>query len=421
MKAIFATVIVRRGTTDTDISERISEVSYDRDVEKENFMTVVIEQSFRENATDVPVRKGDSLLVQYGYKGGKQSNTHTVRVTDIERDYVGRKVRWRIKGRDEGVLMKKTASVQVWNNVTLSEIARTIAGRYGLSYSETEPTTHRYASLPQAQRDDWGFLQSVVAMEKTGNYICYIEDGTLYLERRAFTEQSQWLIDYAWGENQNILSLKIKENESQQNTAPSASTTAVGFDTDEAEMLTEMADDSSTDEDLTFDGLMGDFVTAFSGDSEDIGEKSINTETEAQFSSQNGYGERGVTPVSNKDELRGIVAAGKKSGTVKRKEMELEIEGLPEVLLNTVITLSGVPDDDIGNYVVKCVRDKVVVGSGYRTSLTCWKNAGRKPSVTGQEKETDKSKINKTVGQETTEDKNTVIINRFSADGVKKD
>ena len=107
-------------------------------------------------------------------------------------------------------------------------------------------------------------------------------------------------------------------------------------------MLTEMADDSSTDEDLTFDGLMGDFVTAFSGDSEDIGEKSINTETEAQFSSQNGYGECGVTPVSNKDELRGIVAAGKKSGTVKRKEMELEIEGLPEVLLNTVITLSGV-------------------------------------------------------------------------------
>lgn len=421
MKAIFATVIVRRDAVDTDISDRVSELTYERDIEKENAMTVVLEQSYLERIESVPVRKGDTLLVQYGYKGGKQSNTHTIRVTDLERDYIGRKIRLKIKGRDEGVLMKKTASVQVWNDVTLSQIARTIAGRYGLQYNETEPTTHIYKSLPQAQRDDWGFLQSVVSMEKTGNYICYIEDGTLWLERRAFSEQSQWVIDYAYGTNESVISLKVKENESQQGAAQSASKTAVGYDVDAGEIRTEAADDSSTDEDLTFDKLMGDFVTAFSGYSDEIGIQPVQNENGTpEFSAQNQYGERTPTATKDRDELRGIVAAGKKDGTVKRKEMELEIEGLPEVLLNTVITLSGVAEEDIGNYLVKAIRDRLVVGSGYRTSLTAWKNAGRKPSVTGQTKETDSSKVNKTVGKGVTDEKRAVKINKFDPYGVAK-
>lgn len=409
MKAIFCTAILqsKSGVT-TDLSERVSRLTYERDYEKENAMTLVIEQSYTERVQDLLLRNGDTLIVHYGYKGGKQSGTHSVRVTDITRRYKGLKMEVTIKGRDEGTIMKKTASVRVWKDVTLSQIARDIAGRYGLTYQEEEPTTKVYSSLPQGQRDDWAFLQSVVAMEPSGAYLCYISDGVLYLQRRALGAQSTWTIDYEYGTNGTIHQIDVSVTESQKTASGNAKTTAMGYDLDQGEMKVK---ESSQDD---FDSTTGEYLTEFSADSDELG-TDFEDDPDAQLEQDDEYGDRITSPSADEDELTGMASGGYQSATIKRKELKIVMEGLPDVLLNTIITLRGVDEEDAGNYLVKAVTEDIVPGSGYKTSITAHKNASRRPSKSGQSS-VEQSKVNKSVGDEVQVERPTKKIQYFDAD-----
>lgn len=454
MKGIYINIWIEIKGKQYDLTGRVPSLSYDRDIEKENLLNFTVTQSFKE-AEDDPIEEGQTVFFEYGYKGGKQSPLHRARITDVGYKYATN-LTLTVKARDMGVVLKKSASVQVWNDVTTSEIARTIADRYSMAY-RIENTTHKWDSLPQAQKDDWAFLQYVVGMERGGDYICYSDNDVLILEKRGLLTKSKTLFTFR-DPNGGVVSVDFKTETSQGSASAGAKATRIGYNMDTGKPIKksivgawqksqqraaeERANAKKTptitggigtakfDDETTGDADMTDgFGYVYSANGEGLkqpktgggfGQTSFDSETE-EDSPVVDIAETTITPEDDEEEIKSTAATSNKSKTLKRQMVTLEIEGDPEQQLNTIITIAGVLKKHEGNYLIKAIQDKPVIGSGYKTVITAQKNSRKKPYQTGQIKIVNKN-VNTSVGENSssTVEKATKKVFVFDVNGVAK-
>lgn len=186
-----------------DISAHITSFSFE-DCIKEDDMVAIELEGFP-LSYESTIKAGAKLTFQFGYYGGLSSALRVAKVQDIEYKYSDT-LAISITALDEGQVMKKEVSKQVWVNRTASQIATEIAKRYGLKTDKIETTSLVYENLPQANRSDMDLLQYLAKREDKGSYRCFIKDDSLVFSRLALEQESVSTLSYG----KHILSFSPK-------------------------------------------------------------------------------------------------------------------------------------------------------------------------------------------------------------------
>lgn len=395
-----------------DISDMVSSIKYSRDIEKENELSFSVEQNYIQTLTDeLPIVRGQVVFVQFGFKGGERSNVFRCRVVDIAHKY-STKVQMSVKCRDEGSVLKKSASARVWRNVTTSEICKQIAQIYGLEFVGDE-TTFVWDSFPQSQKDDWSFLQEVVKKEESGNYWVYVDSGKLYLERRGLDKAS--VLSFVYGQGDKIMSFDVSIQEKNSAATSAAGTEISGFDPDKKEEIKESILPGTENENID----LGDYKWVFSAQGE-IQNRPQGGGILDDVLKEHLTGKKIVSSQTNPGEIKNEANYTKKQATFKQMVGTLKIVGEPSMMLNSVITMQGVLKVHEGNYLITGIEDDVTTG-GYVTTLKMVKNGTAKPTSTQKQLSNQQlgEQVNQAKGWLKNETKERVAI--FNSDGERLD
>lgn len=393
-----------------DLSDYITSLKYSRDIEKENELSFSIEQAYIQKLTDSwPILRGGIIFVQFGYRGGERSSVFRCRVVEITRKY-STKVQMSVKCRDEGSVLKKSASGRVWKQVTTSDICKQIAAFYGLVFVGDD-TTFVFQSFPQSQKDDWQFLQEVAKKDESGNYIVYIDSGKLYLERRGLDKPSD--LSFIYGQGNRIISFETSVQEKTGGTASAASTEIAGFDPDKKEELKSEVKPGTEKDNID----LGDYKWVYSAN----GEEQSRPQGDGLLAGvlkEHRMGKKIVSPQTSGTEIQNEANFTKKQATLKQIIGTLKIVGEPTLVLNSIITIQGVLKEDEGNYLITAIEDDVSTG-GYITTVKLLKNGGAKPTSTQKQVSNTAlgEKVNNAKGWLTNNTKERVFV--FDANGDK--
>jgi phage protein D len=189
-----------------DVADAVFYLRYESDVKKGDLIELRM-KNINNLVNSKNLVAGARVEFQYGFIGDVQSSVHVARLSNIDRDYAANGLLLNIKAVDKGIELKKGTSQRIWNDVTLSEIAATIANEYGLD-ARVEPTQKKYHSIPQGGQSEWEFLNYLVEREH-GNYHLQITDYTLYLEKNKRSKAAKR--KFVYGENIVSLMVQLKE------------------------------------------------------------------------------------------------------------------------------------------------------------------------------------------------------------------
>ena len=402
--------------TNVDISDAVSNLTYKKSIEKENEISFSVERSYIERLSDSILRRGLTILFQFGFKGGKQSPLQKARVVELKRRYAAN-VSFMVKARDLGNAMKKSYSDKVWSGLTTSQICQQIAPRYGLEFFG-EDTDFVWESYPQGQKDDYSFLQELVAKEQDGNYNIYVDSGKLILEKRGMDRAS--FLTFEYGKGNRVISFEAIEEEKSNSVAPLAGSNLVGFDPNNKESLEATAnkDTEVTNVDL------GQYGNTYSADGEllsaqiNVAERFVLDRlfgSSDQAREETSFGSKEITPLQGKEEVVNKANTNYKSAKLKVKKGKLKIMGEPELKLNSVVTIRGVLAQDEGNYLIDGITHTIAPSGGFTTVVNMLKNGRSVATSAAEVAATDPTKVNATVGPESVEAVTEVF--RFDAEG----
>lgn len=430
LKAPFVRVIVvpKDASRQINISDCITSFVYDESLDKDNMIEMDIASRFVDTLSDIEgLDRGAELLFTFGYSNGAKSVEHRAVITDLEHTFENMNINMKLRALDKGTVLKNTASSQVYENVTSTDIAKLIAARHGLKFN-VDVTEKVWDKQPQGNLDDLSFLRKLAQQEQAGNYIVFIKDDTLNFVRRGLDTKS--LITYTYGQGNNgIIKFTPKWRESTAG-AEGLGSTGVGFDPlkklfdvvgETAESDNEVI--STEDYNLVY-SADGDHI-ANGTDNESIsvdgfleqgtvdGKQSSDTDGSV-LSNIVKTGKTFVSGDSGKG-LSNSVASGKKAKTQRILEAGLLVVGNPLLKVNALLTMRNVTKRYDGNwYIIACKH--TINGGSYLTQITLNRN-GSKKATKGKNTKVAGS-VNKTVGNTTgVEDK--IIILEYNANGER--
>ena len=399
-----------------DISETVSNLKYKKAIEKENEISFSVERSYVEKLSNGILRRGQTLIFQFGFKGGKQSPLQKARVVEIKRKYAAN-VSFTVRARDLGNAMKKSYSDKIWDGLTTSEICKVIAPRYGLEFFG-EDTNYVWSSYPQGQKDDYSFLQELVAKEQDGNYNIYVDSGKLVLEKRGLDRAS--FLTFEYGKGNRVISFEAIEEEKTASAGGVANANLAGFDPNNKETIEATAnkDTEATNVDL------GQYGNTYSANGEllstelNVAERFVVDRlfgSSDQAQDETTFGTKEITPLETKEEVVNKANTNYKAAKLKLKKGKLKIMGEPDIKLNSVVTIRGVLAQDEGNYLVQEISHDLAPSGGFTTVLSMLKNGRSVATSAAEVAATDPTKVNVTVGPEAVEAVTEVF--RFDAEG----
>lgn len=414
MKAPFYKVILVNKDKDRDISDIVENLAVDDTIEKDSMIEFNVKSDYAFDMADDPdLVAGKSIKVQFGFSGGLMSEVHEGRISDIEVTYAER-IKLKIRAFDKGVSLKRIPSQKIWSNVTSSDIAKEIAGKYGLA-TDVQDTTHKWKSYAQGNKSDFDFLKEL-ALKEDG-FVFYVTSNSLRFEKRDFSKAS--VREFKYGDSE-MIEFTPRLRESQQSGASNAAKGVA------VNPMTKTTTKSGAKKD---ESVLGDFNLDMNihMDLTDAGEKSLKesnkkvtntnrgratTPTDKSVKKENGkslidmIGEFFPMPGGGGAEditknLNGITGNKSKNAGLKVLEAGLKVEGNPTIKLNEVITISNVAKRYQGNWHITKINNSISAGSAYFTSITLSKNGTSKSTKNKGGKTT--GKVNKTTGKKTVE------------------
>jgi phage protein D len=361
---------------------------------------------------------GAKLEFQYGFIGDVQSSVRVARLSNIDRDYAENGLLLNIKAVDKGIELKKGTSQRIWNDVTLSEIAETIANEYGLN-ARAEPTAKKYHSIPQGGRSEWEFLNYLVEREH-GNYHLQISDYTLILEKNKRSAQSKRTFIYG----ENIVSLRVQLKEvTQKPTGLSNGSHTAGIDPNTGLVSNSVLSANGFSMYSIKDGtsIQESFKRGLKEWTTKDGNYSVDEITRTQYkggklkvldkkqfqstykveaiydTNGNRVGYRNIYTPSENHEAETLANHESEKAKTKVLTATLIVELDPSLRSGDMITLQTEAEADCGNWFIETVKhtvDKVGL-----TEMTLNKNGTAKPVKSSVEKN---EKVNNTEGSTST-------------------
>ena len=384
---------------DKDITEYVVSFSYEDCVNEDNLLRITLSDSELLDMFDDGVfDNGNLVTFTFGYLQDVQSATHVAVIFDVIKKYnKDTTLTLNVSATDKGTVTKEGESLEIWEKVTSSEIAKTIADKYNLK-SEIEDTSKVWESLPQSGRTDFELLKYLAATEEGGNFIFFIKEETLYFGNIGSDNKSS--ITFEYGKDDRILNFQSSLQSITEN-KEADKLEVLSFDPFKNEAVTNIVDNKEGEE----KGIsLGEFKTTYSSGSF---EKNV--------------GKIVVLPAFEKIEVKAVGNSIKKKAEYKHLVATLTLEGNPLIEANSVITMGGkLVNADLGNWFVEKVTQKI--SGNFTTTINLIKNASKhKVKETEKKKQVKKSaklKVNTTKGKKKKEETKTIYV--FGADGCIK-
>lgn len=353
-----------------EITQFIERFKFDDTSEKDSMVEFTTRLKGMELLENGKLVRGRVIYFQFGYIGGKMSEVHKARITDIDSKYNESGLTVTVRALDMGNAMRKVADKKVWQSKTTTQIAKDIAAKYGLEY-EGDETSKTWDFIPQAGMSDFALLQSLIEKEAGGDYVCYVRSGKLHLEKRKTDSDSA--LTLTWGSGDTLISFEPKERESTGN---ALGTTSVDSTDPTSKAAREAKKDPATADGVT---ALGDKIYKYSGETGEL----VGISTPAPVKTV-------PMPSDDADEVTNRANRSAKKAGLGQLEGTLRLEGNPALRPNQVITINGVARRHIGNWLIKAVVHDIS-GSGFTTTAEMVKNGSK---TSGQKA----AKKNETIG-----------------------
>ncbi len=426
-----------------DITDRVKSFDYEMCSEKDNMLTIKIKPEFSLiTIDDEDLNVNNTVEFYWGWVNGKISPVKFAKITDIETDYDRTHVTMTIKCLDKGNRSKKTSSPKIWKNVKLSDIVKSIAEKNKLNY-DIQPTKKVWASVPQANKSDYEFIQYMVRKEPPGNWIFFFEGESLFLQQRDIGRNADYLFE--WNKSDSgIFYIRPAYRESSQDASTSQSVTAT-FDPET--LKTTIIEATQVDEST------GLFSYNMNGEEQGVGLDNKATANKLdKLKKQLSIAEQTAKTPQEKQQLQVLktaatqVASGVISGREipeeyvesinnlnfipggdigeansfassiaeesKLKVLEVDISkmGDPQYKPHDIFTLTGVAKKHGGNWYIKDVTHSIPAAGDYTVKITGSKNGTNKPMNNITSENID---VNKSVGDANADNE----VEKFEYDG----
>ena len=155
--------LVNVPSADLDITRYCERFDFEEALEKDNLLTITLKFASVFEADADWLTKGTILRFNFGFIAGLQSGFRFAKIAEIDYDY-GETVQVTLQAMCAGHFLKSVQSAKVWRDVTLAQIAETLADKYQLEL-DTVATDKIYNNLPQGNRTDFDFLKSICTRE----------------------------------------------------------------------------------------------------------------------------------------------------------------------------------------------------------------------------------------------------------------
>lgn len=172
-----------------DVSNVVETFEYVDSESKADTLKLTIKNDDLE-AFDNPIwKKGNLLLVQWGYPGAMAPARECVieKVTGF--------AKLSIEAHALSMLMNRATKCRTWENVTRSEVAAKIAGEwgYGADMQHIEATTQRFEVLSQGRVSDAAFLKRLA--NKQG-FVFFLDFDGLHFHSRQMQQPTHRVLTY---------------------------------------------------------------------------------------------------------------------------------------------------------------------------------------------------------------------------------
>lgn len=429
-RAPFYKVIIIK--TGRDISDLVSKISYEDAVDQDSQLSLFFERPTTDLIDDPSLQEGALLSFQFGYISGKMSQVYIAKVADIMPTY-DRLIGLTIRAMPMGLGLKKRESKKVWKNLRSSEIVQRIAQAHGLK-AVVDRTVRIHASMPQGGKTDYDFIKYLTTLEANGSWRFFMRNNELHFTRLKLEQTSR--VTFAYNDaNGTVLSFKPYSIENLKK-AESRDTVVTSVDPFTNQVVKQVVNNSTSSDDVK----TGEYMYHYNFNSEQVNKNQNQSQTQpfqigggtTTAASGNGvyspnfriggkptglydkiaeYTKLSAIQADQKDPAK----AGKhiynynadideilNHGNKKKKKAalfdysaSLMVEGDPDHMADTIVTMSGVAKKDSGNWYVTRVNHTIDSTGGYKCRLTLNKNAGKKPIDPTDGKQTN---VNKTTG-----------------------
>jgi len=375
-----------------DISDQVSKISFEDATDQDSLLVINMKTITTELIDSADLKEGNIITVQFGYIGGKQSKTISLRISDIILRY-GDTIDLTINATDMGIVLKKKESQKVWKNVRASDIAVAIANANGLT-PKVDRTEKVYDFMPQGGKNDYEFLKHLSAIEKNGSWRFFIQQEKLVFNRIALDSKSKKTITYNDGDGVvisfNPFSQEVLKKAEARNTVI---TTVDPFTNKPVQTV---INDASAKDDVK----LGEYAYHFNQNAEQVSseqnqQRSYNLITNARPSDiqaakqqPESAGKHTYMPNQDQGEAVNFGNFNKKKKSMKDYRATLVVEGDPDYESDTIISMANVSKKDSGNWYVVRAKHVVDYGGGYMVHLSLQKNAGKKQIEKGSKKQT---------------------------------
>jgi phage protein D len=368
--------------TGEDITEYISAFDFEMCVDKDDLVKITVDGANFDLVDRDIFDTGKILSYHYGFIGGKQSDTHIAVITDATCTYKKQKANLVIQARDKGILLKKLTSQTVKKNVTLTDVGKEIAEKFGMdAIIDVFEKQHPSVSQGNATYMDWlkkmALYEGSTTGSATGPVEVYVNGNTLYIKKRDLSVKSSRTFQYGDGNGQ----VKEFQTRYEGGDAGGAGTSSSisSIDYDSVQPFTSKADGTTNQETKT-------------GSKETTWQTDITNGISTEITD---VGKNVVKPVNNKADADDKIGAIQKGKGAKVLHCKLEIELDPTIVNGVIVTMAGVAKRHCGNWRAESVTHSIK-GSGAFTILDCIKNGAEKsPTTNGGANEGD---VNKTQG-----------------------
>lgn len=398
----FYKVIIQK--TGRDISGIISRLSHELAVDEDNLIVLEIKNTKPDIVDDPDLKEGEILSFNYGYLSGKVGPIYLCRISSIIPDY-GDIINITIRCTDLGLLMKKNSSKKVWTNISSSDIVKQIALANGLK-AVVDKTSRVHVTMPQATKSDYDFIKYLVSLEQDGSWRFFMRSDEIHFTRLKLEAQSSRTVVYN-DANKGVKRFKPYSEEILKSAA-SRDTIVTSTDPFTNKAVNNVINNSTSKDDVK----LGDFTYDLNSVQLGYGKNPLtggkSSPLQGQRPSQvqkatqdpSKTGQHVYTPSRLSDEALAIGNKVKKKKALSDYMANLTIEGDPDFIEDTVITMSGtIAKKDSGNWYVSRASHIIESTLGYETRGVLNKNAGKKPIGN---KDIQKN-VNSTVGTDKTQ------------------
>lgn len=197
--SVISKVFLGAGPDGIDISDRVDSLNHTRSKDADDSSEVTLKDADAEWVLEQrEFYPGKLVFISYGYIRGAVSPGYVLAIGEITAEYTANGLRVNCTLVDKGHKAKKITSSKVWKNVTIEDIAKTIADMHGLSLEIIRLGSGgfiKYDSLPQGHASNMEFLQRLVSYEAGGEYEVYVQNDTLTITPRKTSSPSKETIN----------------------------------------------------------------------------------------------------------------------------------------------------------------------------------------------------------------------------------